>query len=140
MKINPAVYAVLIVIILVGLFYFLKPKTSGKQTELLQATPPADQNKTPSPKENSKSFDLTIKDKKIVNGQDVFKVTQGDDVVINITSDKPEELHLHGYDLSQEFEKDQIAQLKFNANISGRFPFELEKSKVDLGAIEVSPK
>lgn len=139
-KISPIIYAVLIVVVLVGLFYFLKPKTGEKQIQPNQSTPSADQNQLPSPQDNSKSFDLVINNKKISKGSETIKVTQGDDVIINITSDEPEELHLHGYDVSVQFEKDQAVQLKFNANLSGRFPFELENSKVELGAVEVSPK
>jgi FtsP/CotA-like multicopper oxidase with cupredoxin domain len=140
MKINPITYVILIVIVLVGLFYFLKPKTGEKRTQQTQSTPSTDQNQTPAPQDNTKSFDLVINSKKIAKGSETIKVTQGDDVVINITSDEPEELHLHGYDVSVQFEKDQAMQLKFNAKLSGRFPFELENSKIELGAVEVSPK
>lgn len=140
MKINPVIYAVLIIVVLAVLFYFIKPKTTVQPAQSTQSTSSANQNQTPTPQDNIKSFELIIKNKKIVNGQETIKVTQGDDVMIRITSDEPEELHLHGYDFSVELEKDTPVELKFNANLSGRFPFELENSKVDLGAIEVSPK
>lgn len=87
-----------------------------------------------------RSFDLTIQGKKLVAGPDTLKVTAGDQVTINITSDEDGEFHLHGYDISVDLEASKAAQLKFNADKTGRFPFELEKSKVELGALEVNPK
>lgn len=140
MKINPIIYAILIVIVLVSLFYLIKPKTSQKQVQPNQSTSSANQNQTPAPQDNTKSFELVINNNKIVKGSEIIKVTQEDNVVISITSDEPEELHLHGYDVSAQFEKDTTAELKFNANLSGRFPFELENSKIELGAVEVTPK
>ena len=89
---------------------------------------------------NVKSFDLVIKNKKLVSGSDTLKVIEGNQVTINITSDGDEELHLHGYDKSIDLEANKPAKLEFNANLTGRFPFELEKSKIELGALEVQPK
>lgn len=108
-----------------GLFLVLKPQ---KQV----------QNQTTVP--IVKTFDILIKGKKIASGSDTLKVTEGDDVVFRITNDENEELHLHGYDISVDLEKDKPAELSFTATITGRFSYELEKSKTDIGALEVSPK
>ena len=130
-------YAVIGVIVLIGLFYLLKPKS-------IPPTAPA--NSMPESTSSSqtatsaKIFDLIIKNKKLTAGPDTLKVTEGDEVTINITSDEAEEFHLHGYDKSVELEASKEAQLTFSANLTGRFPFELEKSKTELGALEVSPK
>lgn len=86
------------------------------------------------------TFDLVIKDKKIVSGPVTINVTQGDEVTINITSDEAEEFHIHAYDNSVELEPDIQSTLTFTANLSGRFPFELENSKTEIGALEVQPK
>jgi len=55
-----------------------------------------------------------------VRGMKASAVLKGDDVVIKITTDEDEELHLHGYDKSVELKKDQPAELSFNANLTGR--------------------
>ncbi len=81
-----------------------------------------------------------IKSRKLVSGTETIKVSQDDKVEINVTSDEPEEFHIHGYDNSVDLEKDTKATLSFTANISGRFDYELENSKTDIGALEVSPK
>lgn len=89
----------------------------------------------------AKTFDLTVTGKKIVSGPQILAANQGDTVTINITdTDEGEELHLHGYDKMVEFKKGEKATITFVASASGRFPFELEQSKTDLGALEVQPK
>lgn len=87
-----------------------------------------------------RTYELVIKGKKIVSGPETIQVVQGDEVTIKITSDEAEEFHVHGYDKSVELQPNQQATLTFRANISGRFDFELEQSKMDLGALEVQPK
>jgi len=67
-------------------------------------------------------------------------VNQGDEITIKITSDEAEEFHVHAYDNSVELEPNKQATLTFTTNLSGRFPFELEKSKTEIGALEVQPK
>lgn len=110
----------------------LNPSQFGKITVVENAQQTQDITK--------KTFDLVIKNKKIISGGETLQATQGDEVTINITSDEPEEFHVHAYDKSVELEADKQATLTFTANISGRFPFELEKSKTEVGALEVQPK
>lgn len=140
MKINPIFYVVAAVLLLGGLFFIFKPQqkvqtpqTTSNSTE--QATTPS-----PTPELKVKTFELVVKGKKLVSGLETITVNEGDEVVIKIASDEPEEFHLHGYDKSVDLEKDTPAELKFTANLTGRFVFELEQSKTDLGAVEVQPK
>ncbi len=126
---------VVAILLLAGLFFFLKPKASSITTPSLKST--ASSSAQPS---NIKSFDLIVKNKKLVSGPETLTVTEGDTVTINITNDEPEELHLHGYDKSVDLEASKSASLTFTANLTGRFPYELEHSKTEIGAIEVQPK
>jgi plastocyanin len=86
------------------------------------------------------THELIIQGKKLVSGPATIKVNQGDEVTIKITSDETEEFHVHAYDNSVELEPGKQATLTFKANLSGRFPFELENSKTEIGALEVQPK
>src|SRR4051812_3016189 len=122
------IYLLVAVALVVGLFFVLKPKPS--------AAPSINSNSLISPK----NFALAVQNKKLVSGPETLQVNQGDEVNITITSDVAEELHLHGYDKSVELEKDKPATLSFTADISGRFVYELENSKVDIGVLEVLPK
>lgn len=89
---------------------------------------------------SAKIFELVIKEKKIVTGPETIQLIQDDNLLLKITCDEDEELHVHGYDKSVDLEKDKPVELSFKADVSGRFVFELEKSKTDIGVIEVQPK
>ncbi len=121
---KPILFLILAVVLFGGLFVILKPK---KQV----------QHQVP---ESKKAFEISIKGKKIASGSDTLKATEGDNVVFHIIADEDEELHLRGYDISVDLEKNKPAELIFTATITGRFSYELEKSKTDIGALEVSPK
>lgn len=87
-----------------------------------------------------KTFALEVKNKKLVGGQQKLQVRQADTVTFLITSDQAEEFHLHGYDKSVDLQKGKQVKLSVKADISGKFSFELEHAKVDLGDLEVQPK
>ncbi|EKD90927.1 MAG: hypothetical protein ACD_30C00056G0004 [uncultured bacterium] len=135
MKTNTLILIVIAVVALGGLFFLLKPKTAPiTTTENQNQIVVAEQ--TPQPN----VFELVIEDKKLVSGPATIKVNQGEDVTIKIISDEAEEFHLHAYDESAELEVGKQAVLIFKANLSGRFPFELENSKIEIGVLEVQPK
>lgn len=88
-----------------------------------------------------KIFELFVENNKVIAPSvGPLKITEGDNVILRVTTDENDELHLHGYDLSVDLEKDVMGEISFIANTTGRFEFELEKSKTDLGALEVFPK
>ena len=67
------------------------------------------------------------------------KVAQGDRVVIVVTSDVADEVHLHGYDVSRPVAAGGTARLPFRATIPGRFEVELEERAVPIGELTVQP-
>lgn len=116
---------VIVVLLAIGGYYFLHMKSSS-------GAPAQSQPET-------KDFTLKVVDKKLVEGPSTLTVKQGDIVNIHITNDGDEELHLHGYDMMVDLATDTEATLTFTANASGHFPFELEHSSTELGAVEVQP-
>ncbi len=66
-------------------------------------------------------------------------VDKGDRVVIVVTSDLADELHLHGYDVSRPVAAGGTARLPFKATIPGRFEVELEERGVVVADITVGP-
>lgn len=66
-------------------------------------------------------------------------VEKGRAVVIRVTSDLADELHLHGYDLSAPVGPGEPARLSFTADVTGRFELELEQRGIPLGEVEVGP-
>jgi heme/copper-type cytochrome/quinol oxidase subunit 2 len=67
-------------------------------------------------------------------------VGEGDRVKLEITSDSPAELHVHGYDLEQEVEPGEPAELTFDATITGRFEIEDHDTETTLGELIVQPR
>lgn len=89
-------------------------------------------------KPSVKEFLLTIHDRQLV-GQRTLQVRQGDIVIISISANEEEEFHVHGYDRSVDLEPNVPSTVTIVADQTGRFPFELEHSKTEVGALEVHP-
>lgn len=136
MKLNQIVLIILS-FLLTGLFLYFKAQSTSPA---VQTTNPTTQVASSSATVSEKTFDLVVKNRKLVSGPETLQVTEGDQVTIYITADEEEEFHLHGYDKSVDLEKDKLATLTFTANLTGKFPYELEKSKTDIGSLEVMPK
>jgi hypothetical protein len=66
-------------------------------------------------------------------------VDRGDRVRLVVTSDVADEIHVHGYDVSQDVEAGGTATLAFRATIPGRFEVELEDRGVPIADITVEP-
>ncbi len=52
---------------------------------------------------------------------ETIRVKQGDQVTLNLNTDRPGTFHIHGYDLEQAVEAGQVTQFQFEANATGRF-------------------
>lgn len=74
-----------------------------------------------------------------ITGGGRLDVPLGDEVVISITSDTADEVHLHGYDIFLDLEAGETRELTFTADIPGIFELELENSRVDLAELQVAP-
>jgi hypothetical protein len=74
----------------------------------------------------------------------VLTVHQNDQVVIRVSSDKPVEVHLHGYDIESEVVPNVVSSLRFTATATGRFPIEIHSRKPvkqpPLAYLEVQPR
>lgn len=86
------------------------------------------------------TFNIKIADGKPVAGSTTFRVKQGDTVTFKISSNTTGEVHLHGYDLEAEMDPGKPVALSFTANATGRFPIEVEDTKVEIGFLEVQPR
>jgi copper(I)-binding protein len=65
-------------------------------------------------------------------------VEKGDKVVLVVTSDVADEIHLHGYDISRDVAAGGTVRLPFKATIPGRFEAELEDRGVQIADITVN--
>lgn len=88
--------------------------------------------------------ELAIHNRQASAKADVFSVSQDDEVVVRITSDKPLRVHLHGYDIESDVVPNVVTSLRFTATVTGRFPIEVHSDQVrksrPLAYVEVRPR
>ena len=120
----------LLLLILVGLFFLLRPASTPESVQIRKSTPDRSQEKT---------FDLAIAQGSMTPSE-ITPVDEGDQVRFRITSDSPMEFHLHGYDLEAEVEPGEPAELAFEATVTGRFEIENEQTREELGMLLVQPR
>lgn len=66
-------------------------------------------------------------------------VQQGDRVVLVVTSDVADEVHLHGYDLTRDVTAGGTVRIRFRATVPGRFEVELEDRGAQIADLTVEP-
>ena len=70
-----------------------------------------------------------------VGGPRRVTVARGRRVILNVTSDVPDHVHLHGYDLMQDVGPGQPARIAFRATRPGTVEAELEDRGVQIARI-----
>jgi len=74
----------------------------------------------------------------------VLAVRQNDQVVVRVSSDKPVQIHLHGYDIERDVVPNVVTSLRFSATATGRFPIEIHSREPvkqrPLAYLEVRPR
>jgi hypothetical protein len=66
-------------------------------------------------------------------------VSKGENVVLVVHSDVADEIHLHGYNLSQDVAAGGEARIAFVADVPGQFEVELEQHGVQIANLTVNP-
>ena len=125
-------------IAVIGLFIALRPKQQPQPaTQPQQSTPTPVVEPPPAPPVDE--FVFTVQGGQVSRPAS-FKTTEGREVIIRVTADVSDEVHLHGYDYSKEIEAGNTVELRFTADRAGRFELELEQRKLTLGFLEVQPQ
>jgi hypothetical protein len=90
-----------------------EPETTGEQTE----TEPA-----PAPKPEIAR--IRIRGGAVAGGAARVQATEGETVRMVVSADAPDEIHLHGYDITRNAAPGRPARFRFKANIEGIFEIE----------------
>ncbi|WP_435070780.1 hypothetical protein [Amycolatopsis thermoflava] len=81
---------------------------------------------------------FTVTGSKRTSGPDRVEVAAGRTVTIQVTTDAPDELHVHGYDRTADVVAGQPASVTFTADIPGVFEVELHHSGAALTELRVT--
>jgi plastocyanin len=68
------------------------------------------------------TFDFKIERGRVAENMRLIRVTQGDVVTLQWTSDERLVLHLHGYDIEKRVVPGTVVDMTFSAYATGRFP------------------
>jgi hypothetical protein len=68
-----------------------------------------------------------------------LEYSKGDRVRLVVRSDVADEVHIHGYDLSEDVPAGGSVRFNFEATIEGVFEIELEERQEQIGELRVSP-
>ena len=120
-------------VLLAVLFTLLKPDAAP-----VQSGPAAVAAVVSTPQELR--IDLVVQDGRRVSGPELIQAMQAQPIRLRVTSNRADELHLHGYDLRLKLQPGVAAGLSFNATLSGRFEYELHHAHAALGVLEVQPR
>ena len=83
-------------------------------------------------------FDVSIEDGEMSPGE--ISVNRGDTVTLRVGADEPAELHVHGYHVEQQVGPGKMAEIGFEADLTGRFEIEDHETEKELGVIQVRPR
>jgi len=84
-------------------------------------------------------FDLKVERGRLPENMRRIRVQQGDAVTLRWTSDQPLVVHLHGYDIEKRLAPGAVAEMKFTAYATGRFPIHVHARGAGGGAHEEAP-
>jgi len=104
-------------------------KGDGSTTTPTQSTPP------PEP-----AFEtIVVRDGKPVGGVQELEYGSGERVRFRVRSDVADEVHVHGYDLSEDVAAGGSVSFSFPADIEGIFEVELEERGEQIAELRVNP-
>ena len=127
--------------IAVGAFLVLRPDDDDDEpASPARTTAPADTVETrPEPRPEPEATRIGVRGAEPVGGVREIEAEKGDTVRITVSSDTPQEVHLHGYDLTHDAAPGSPARFRFEADIEGVFEIELEGPKVPIAELRVEP-
>ena len=88
------------------------------------------------------SFEVRIAEGNVMSGARVIRVRRGERVEIFWSTDRPHDIHLHGYDIELRLTPDEAKAMAFTAHATGRFPVEIHdrQQRGVLLHVEVHPR
>jgi hypothetical protein len=98
--------------------------TPPAQTDTDGGAAPTETETEPPPPPEPEATRIRIRGGSVVGGPKDIEVERGDTVRIVVAADAPDEIHLHGYDITRNAAPGKPARFRFEANAEGAFEIE----------------
>jgi hypothetical protein len=121
------------VAIAVAAFVIAKPGDDNKDSTSTQA---AGNSKPAGPK----TFRIQLKNHELASGPKLISVKNGDRAVIVVSSDEPETVHLHGFEIEHEITPSKPGRYEFKAKNEGAYELESHTTEKKLATVQVEPR
>jgi type IV pilus biogenesis protein CpaD/CtpE len=82
---------------------------------------------------------IVIRNGEPVAGVEELEYDAGDQIRFRVSSNRADEVHVHGYDVEEEIPAGRTVTLSFPAEIEGIFEVELHESEAQIAEIRVNP-
>ena len=114
------------VVVAVLAFVIVSPGNEDDTGEEAARTTPAqtEEEAPPQPEPEPEVHRVQLRGGEVVGGAPDITVTTGDVVRIVVSSDAPDDIHLHGYDVEKEAGPGTPARFRFKADLEGSFEME----------------
>lgn len=83
--------------------------------------------------------EIEIEGGQVKGGVKDLSYDKGEEVRLAVDSDIPEEVHVHGYDITKDLKPGKTTKVDFAADIDGVFEIELEQSATQIAQLTVKP-
>ena len=124
------------------LFILFQPEDSDDDTEptpseqTLQGEPTAT---VPAPEPTPEFEVIRVRGGEPAGGVKEVTVEKGETVRLEVRSDIPEAVHVHGYDLFEDVAPGGSVRFRFKADVEGVFEVELEGTHTQIAQLSVEP-
>ena len=85
-------------------------------------------------------FRISLHEGKPAGGQQRLVVKKGDAVRLTVTSDSPDEVHVHGPDIEKEIGPGKPGRYAFTAKVEGVFDVESHEHNTKVAKLVVEPR
>jgi hypothetical protein len=127
-------------VVAVGAFLILKGGDDNGSSSSSTAGGGADTTSTTGSKPSKPAVvTIRVKGGKPVNGIEKITVKKGERIRFRVSSDKPYEIHFHGYDVMKDVPANGTVTFNQKATIEGVFEAEVEDTGEQIAKVTVNP-
>ena len=128
-------------VVIVGSLVLFTPSDDDTPAPATQASDPApaEGRRTATAKPRPQPTMVEVRGGSPVAGVKGISARKGETVRLVVSSDSPQEIHLHGYDITRDAAPGKPARFEFKADIEGVFEVKLEGPHTQVAKLEVRP-